>query len=358
MFLKSITLSGFRSFNKKDYFQFDPKFTLIIGPNSVGKTNLLESIYFLSKGNGFRDKKTYELVSSGQPLCVVEAELSNKDQVANLGIKLNQKDQEVRKSFFINQLNKTFKQYSQRTFSVVLFQPEDLLMVNGTPDKRRSYFDRVLAQVGYQYYLARQNFSRGLYKRNKILENQQEYQKPVLLDLLRFWDQYLEEQASVLQKQRLSLVEAFNTRPSLNGMSFKIMYEQNHFISSGDAKQLSLELKNRRTLSGPQLDDFIFVRLNHTQDKLLSQYGSRSEQRLCVLWLKINELQYLKEQSGQLPILLMDDIFSELDQANSERILHVSQDYQTIVTTAHLDILPLIEKAGLKMMGKTITLTP
>ena len=136
------------------------------------------------------------------------------------------------------------------------------------------------------------------------------------------------------------------------------MYEQNHFISSGDAKQLSLELKNRRTLSGPQLDDFIFVRLNHTQDKLLSQYGSRSEQRLCVLWLKINELQYLKEQSGQLPILLMDDIFSELDQANSERILHVSQDYQTIVTTAHLDILPLIEKAGLKMMGKTITLTP
>ena len=355
MFLKSITLSGFRSFTKKTSFQFDPKFTLIIGPNSIGKTNLLEAIYFLSKGNGFRDKKTYELVSEGLSLCAVEAELLDKDQPTHLSIRLNQKDQEVRKSFAINKLNKTFKQYVQRTYNVVLFQPEDLLMVSGTPDRRRSYFDRVLTHEDYQYYLARHNFSRGLYKRNKILENQQEYQRPALLDLLHFWDKYLSEQALVLQKQRQNLVEAYNTHPSLNGMSFKIIYQQNQFIPSDEAQQLAMELKNRRTLSGPQLDDFLFIRSN-SEDKVLSQFGSRSEQRLCVLWLKINELQYVSQISGQLPILLMDDIFSELDNANSERILHVAQNYQTIVTTAHLDILPLIEKTGLKMKGKTITL--
>ena len=347
MILTSLSITGFRSFAKSTSFSFDPHFTLIIGPNSVGKTNLLEAVYFLAKGQGFRERKVIELVNSQAE----QALIKGHTEADELEVRLSKKEKDVNKHFFLNGLHKPYKEYRTRTLSVVLFQPNDLLLISGTPSVRRQYFDRLLSQTDYEYYQAKNNFERGLYKRNYILEHAHNYSSADLSDLLQFWDEYLGKQIDYLVKVRSEIIALFNKTPYLNGMSFRVDYENNPFIMSRNHEQLKKELRVRRTLSGPQLDEFVFYRTDK-EDKNLGIYGSRSEQRLAVLWLKVNELKYFEEKNER-PLLLMDDIFSELDEHNSERILKVALNYQTIVTTAHLDVLPLLGKRGTR-----ITLNP
>jgi len=355
MFLQSVYLQGFRSFADKNSFQLHPKFTLIIGPNSVGKTNLLEALYCLSYGQGFREKKTDELINQKHKDAVLEAILQNQSHSDKLLLRLHRLDGVVTKTGFVNQMRRSLRDFLKRSLNAVLFQPDDLLIISHTPDLRRGYFDKVLGSVDFGYLQARRNYSRGLYKRNKLLENSQNLVENELINLIGFWDDYLAKQAKLLQDKRQAVVADFNQHMSLNGLDFKIEYQPNRFLPAQEKTQFQQELRVRRTLSGPQLDEFVFYKLNH-QPKVLSQYGSRSEQRLCVLWLKINELRFIEQQTGQKPILLMDDIFSELDLENSRRILQVAKEYQTVVTTAHQDILPLLKRHTKEL--SIITLSP
>lgn len=355
MFLQSIHLQGFRSFADQTKFELHPKFTLIIGPNSVGKTNLLEALYCLSYAQGFREKKTDELINQRQKEAVLEAVLENQSHHDKLLLRLRRQEKAVVKTGSINQMRKSLRDFLKRSLNAVLFQPDDLLLISHTPDLRRGYFDKVLGSVDFGYLQARRNYSRGLYKRNKLLENSQGLAENELMNLVGFWDDYLAKQAKLLQDKRQAVVADFNQHASLNGLDFKIKYQPNLFLPAQEKAHFQQELRVKRTLSGPQLDEFVFYKLNH-QPKVLAQYGSRSEQRLCVLWLKINELRFIEQQTGQKPILLMDDIFSELDLENSRRILQVAKEYQTIVTTAHQDILSLLKKNTKELL--IITLSP
>ncbi len=355
LFLRSIRLQGFRSFAAKTDFSFHPKLTLIIGPNSVGKTNLLEAVYCLSYGQGFREHKTRELINKDQTEALLEAELQNQSLREHLKLRLKQQSETVIKSTTFNHIRKNLHDFLYRTMRVVLFQPEDLLLITHTPDLRRKYFDRLLCRWNLGYLQARRNYYQGLYKRNKLLENNRNLAQSELISLIGFWDDYLKKQAKLLQEYRLRVVENFNKHPSLNGLNFRIEYQPNYFLGFNNEEQLEQELRIRRTLTGPQLDEYIFYKLDQ-QPKSLLQFGSRSEQRLCVLWLRINELRFLSEQGKCSPLLLMDDIFSELDLENSRRIMKVAKDYQTIITTAHQDILPLLKNFTKEL--KIITLTP
>jgi len=353
MLLSKITLQGFRSFLTETSFTFDPRFTLITGPNSVGKTNLLEAIYLVSKNQGFREKKLLDLISSRNENARVMAEVKEGDSVVNLEVKISKNGDEIGKLQYVNGLHKTLKGYRTRAYNVVLFQPDDLLLVSGNAAVRRQYFDRLLSAVDYEYYRAKTNFERGVYKRNKILENKEHYGVANVGELLKFWDEYLVKQIRYLNQERQKIVNFFNEEGQLNGMAFRLIYQPCPFVDSQSPSQLEHELRVRRTSTGPGLDDFIFERLENEAGKNLAHVGSRSEQRLAVLWLKINELRYFKTSSEYPPILLMDDIFSELDEKNSERILKVAHEYQTVVTTAHLEVIPLI-----KFPIKQITLGP
>jgi len=343
MHLAKITLQGFRSFAEKVSFTFDPHFTLIIGPNSVGKTNLLEAIYLVSKNQGFREKKSIDLVSRLNDEASVVGEVREGESLTKLEVRLSKKGDEVTKLQYVNNLYKPIKSYRQRAYNVVLFQPDDLQLISGNASLRRQYFDRLLSAVDYEYYRAKTNFEQAVYKRNKTLENKEHYGLLNVQELLRFWDEYLSKQISYLNQERQKIADFFNTESQLNGMRFNLVYQPSPFLDSRNQEQLARELRVRRTSSGPGLDDFYFFRLEGEASKNLAHFGSRSEQRLAVLWLKINELRYFKSKSEFAPLLLMDDIFSELDEKNSERILKVATEYQTIVTTAHLEVIPLIK---------------
>jgi len=353
MLLSKITLQGFRSFEKEKFFTFDPRFTLIVGPNSVGKTNLLEAIYLVSKNQGFREKKLLDLIGNSSEGASVIAEIQEGESVTKLEVRISKKGEEITKLQYVNDLHKTIKGYRARAYNVVLFQPDDLQLVSGNGSLRRQYIDRLLSAIDYEYYRAKTNFEQGVYKRNKILENKEHYGLTNVQELLKFWDEYLSKQIRYLNTERQKIVDYFNEESQLNGMRFKIIYQPNEFINSSNKEQLEHELRVRRTSTGPSLDDFIFLRLEDKKTKNLAHFGSRSEQRLAILWLKINELRYFKRESENPPILLMDDIFSELDEENSARILKVAHEYQTVVTTAHLEVIPLI-----KFPIKQITLGP
>ncbi len=341
MHLSSLSLQNFRNIKQRS-FDFSPSFTVIFGPNAVGKTNLLEAIYFLNNGHGFREKKLEEIITFEQNECRVEGVFVSKQSQQTYTINLNWKGSTVDKSYFINKLNKNFKDYRKRTPAAVVFQPSDLSMISESPDKRRSFVDKVLIKTSQTYYQAKINYEKGLYKRNKILSAVASGGSRKLIDTLEFWDDFLSKNARILGTERQSLVEFFNAHPELNGHRFCLVYQQSRFEQKELEKIRSKELQFGRTLCGPQIDDFIVYKQQGAR-RNLALFGSRSEQRLGVLWLKVNELKFYQQKLNKQPLFLMDDIFSELDLENSRKILNVSCDYQTFLTTSHFEVLPLID---------------
>ncbi len=345
MILKSITIEGFRNFLKKTVFSFNDKQTLIIGKNAIGKTNLLEAVYFLNNCHGFREKQLDNLLENSRESALVKAKYFDKEDNEEFyfSIRLQKQKNKTEKYFFVNDLKKSYKDYVSRTIPTVLFQPSDIAIITGSPSLRRDYVNQILERVNYTYYQAKNNYSKGLYKRNKLLENQKKYKADNFLEVLRFWDTFLIKNALVIYEQRKAFVEYLNSQNKLTTVSFNIEYRASIFNMERAALFQKKELEMGKTLIGPQLDDFAFFKLKSDVKKDLSLYGSRSEQRLVVLWLKVSELSYLEKRLGKKPIFLLDDCFSELDRENAELALTIANNYQSLITTADWEIVKLVK---------------
>ena len=285
MYLASISVNGFRSFLHENQFDFDSQLTIIYGPNSVGKTNLLEAIYLLSRGQGFREKRSEELVHMQNGIGEIEGKLIKNTVDTKIKIRLVKKGNQVEKQFFINQHLKSLREYRQLAPAIVLFQPQDLIMINSRPEKRRIYFDQLLGQANYEYYQAKQNYDKGLRRRNKVLEQHGKYKDGDFSNLIEFWSQFLAKNAKIINQGREDIIKYYNRSAELNGNTYKLKYKANKFEKR---TLLSQELKWRRTLSGPQLDDFEVHKKDGQEWKNLALYGSRSEQRLAIIWFKTN----------------------------------------------------------------------
>jgi DNA replication and repair protein RecF len=157
---------------------------------------------------------------------------------------------------------------------------------------------------------------------------------------------YLVEQASYLTKVRQQYVDFLNQHQKVDSKKFKIDYLKNEFSWQGLKKAEELEKRIKRTVIGPQKDDYAISLIQGKRTKNLHHYGSRSEQRLAVFWLKLNEIKFLENSLKSAPILLLDDVFSELDLKNKKLILDLIEKYQTIITTTeeNLPELTQVEK--------------
>ncbi len=340
MVIESLTLSGFRNYTKQKKIEFSALCTIIVGPNAVGKTNLLEALYAALTGNGFREKKVDELIGWELTDAKIKVVLQEKKELTQLELHLQRKNEVISKFFFINGLRKTLSEYRARSIPVVLFQPNDLTIITGTPDKRRTLIDIILCRTSQHYSHAKTQYERALYKRNKLLEFWRHKSKLELDALLTPWDSLLVSTGAVLQTVRTELVNTFNSHPEFDGMSFQINYVMNSVTHDLLLQSREHELRIGRTCNGPQLDDFILLaKHDNPSYRELARFGARSEQRMGMLWLKINEMRYLEKEVGNKPILLMDDIFSELDYENSEKIGMLTKSYQTVITTSHKDVI-------------------
>jgi DNA replication and repair protein RecF len=245
------------------------------------------------------------------------------------------------KRYFVNNVAKRKMDFIGN-LRVVLFRPEDIDLVLGSPSVRRNYLDYVLEQADREYRRSSLSYQKGLRQRNKLLERIRdgEAERKQLL----FWDKLLIKNGEVITAKREEFLNFVGEKIKKRGMPLKLYYDKST-ISEARLKQYAdNEIGAAKTLVGPHRDEFQFIYQRAGKlEKDLSLYGSRGEQRMAVLGVKLAELEYLDQSingEADRPVLLLDDIFSELDHDHREVVLSLLEKQQTIITATDSHLIP------------------
>lgn len=332
MILK-LRIKNFRNFEEK-LLEFSTQVTAIVGPNASGKTNILESIYLLSSGKSFHAKLEEEMINMEKEIAHVKARvLDINGQKMDLEVILTRgslkgaQGKISRKKFLVNNVARRMVDFAGSA-KMVLFLPIDMDMVTSSPSLRRKFLDYSLSQVDREYGRSLHSYEKGLRARNKLLFRIRE--EGLSRGQLLFWDQLLIKNGDYITGKREDYINFINQTKSVNNLQYRLEYDKS-VISIGRLEQYkNEEVAAATTLVGPHRDDFVFL----AGERNLDSFGSRGEQRMAVLWVKLAELEFIKLNSSENPTLLLDDIFSELDVKHREQVMNMSQSHQTIITTA------------------------
>lgn len=337
--LKKLTLQNFRS-HLETTVEFADSITLIHGPNGVGKTNIIEALYVLSQGKSFLTSRLIDTLNHDQnEFMIIRGETT--DHVLEFII-----DNRVttRKLARLDGGKIAIKNIISK-IPVILFEPRILQLVTEEPAERRKYLDRVLCQLSPAYRDALRQYTRVLTQRNSLLKRIREQQ--VSVTELDSWDSLLSEHARTIIQKRTEFFQELEVKKKdaidqLTDESVDISYhyEPSHkepdLFLSGLSERRNEDISAGLTLRGPHRDDFV-IQFNEREAK---SFASRGQQRICVLALLLVEYALITELLPQDPLLLCDDVLSELDQAHKERLFAAFSDIQTIITSAHKDSLP------------------
>lgn len=331
MYFTKITLNHFRNFHQSN-FSFSPFLTIIVGKNTVGKTNLLEAIYFCLKGNGFREEREIELIRHGSTTLSVEMEVKRKNEYIIQKIQLSSIQPTI-KQFMLNKIKKKMQDYIKSSMPVVIFSPSFLYVIDGQMQERRTFFDQIISRFNDEYKRRLSYYEQGLRKRNKLLEKISDVHR--LREQLIFWDDYLIKEANYIQTKRLEIADFFNRYPNLNHTHYIIKYCKNIISPATLDATFEKQYIIKKTLVGPQRDTYLLS----IDEKNVHVYGSRSEQRLTLFWMVMNEMRLYEEKLKQKSLILLDDIFSELDRKNKSLVIDIIKGHQTIITTIEKDFV-------------------
>ena len=338
--VQDIRLLHFRSYTD-ELFEFDPGVNIIVGPNASGKTNLLEAIQMVCSGSSYRVRDN-ELIRNAEPWARLDAHTSTGQR----SVKLEKQNplERVQKTFEIS--GQPYKRLTyNRKLPVVLFEPNHLRLLTGGRELRRDFLDDLLEQLVADYGLLRRQYKRALAQRNALLK-----QGPKSTPQLFAWNVRLSELGGLVAAQRKNLVEKlepdlqvfYRQLSSNNKIVVNLRYEascdERDYGSSLLSKlETSTELDYQRgfTAYGPHRDD-MQVMLNGRQ---AAETASRGEVRTLLLGLKLLELKLVEEQRSYKPLLLLDDVFGELDGARRRALTEFLTDHQAFITTTDADIV-------------------
>lgn len=338
MILRTLTLQHFRNY-KKSSFEFSPQKTVIVGNNAAGKTNLIESLSLLATGKSFRSEKDHQLIQFGETVCRIGGVIAGDDGEDNLEVVVSDlPGQTLRKRYLINDIGKRRVDFAGN-LTVVLFTPTDIDLVSGQPGTRRKFLDEVLEQVDFGYRVAHTTYTKALRQRNALLEQAQ--QTGIRNEkLFSYWDNLLVTHGQTIMEKREGLI-GFINRQAKELFPFTLVYDKSEISEERLAKYKHAEVGAGVTLVGPQRDDLL-IQAYHPVSKELEEvkyFSSRGQQRLVVFELKLAQIAYLKHKTENKPLLLLDDIFSELDSINIQHVLKIIHDNQTIITTTHKEFV-------------------
>lgn len=338
--LKSLSLENFRNYGK--YSLNLDKTTIIVGPNGIGKTNIIEAVYLLSTARSWRTGRDNEVVRWGSDLARITAGVLGPHKMTLEMVIQRQASLKYPqlKIIKINGIKKRLADILGKMPSV-LFSPEELELIGGPPMLRRRFLDILLCQIDKKYTLALLDLAKIIRGRNRLLFYIKQGKSKA--DELNFWDENLITLGSFIIKKRQKIIAVLNCELSKiyqtvsgAGETLEIKYRPTvtpENFSKIIAAQRQREIENTTTLFGPHRDDLIFL----LEGKDLTTFGSRGEYRSAVLALKAAELAFLKNESdGLKPILLLDDIFSELDKNRRLHLAKIIGSQQTIITTTDL----------------------
>jgi len=352
MLISKLRLNSFRNFKTK-LLEFSPKITVIVGPNASGKTNILESIFVLATGKSFRARVEEEMVNYEADIARVKGRVASDGNILDLegvltrgliDIGKSAPEKIARKKLLVNGVAKRLIDFAGN-LKVTLFGPWDLDLVTESPSLRRKFLDTVLSQVDREYRRASLSYEKGLRQRNRLLLRIRE--EGLSRSQLVFWDKLLVKNGDYISSARSEFIGFINSTKALNEEKLELYYDRSAISEARLEQYAEEEVAAATTLVGPHRDDFIFKR----EKRDLGRFGSRGEQRMGVLWLKLAELSFIEEKSGERPTLLLDDIFSELDHKHRKIVMKVSDKQQTIITTADphfIESIPEVEKIELK----------
>lgn len=331
MALKSLNLTNFRNYSALE-LNFDQKPTILVGNNAAGKSNLLEAIYLLSTSKSLRVETEDELIKEGEEFLRVEGFLDQPE--TELLVVINRPTSEVsfRKKVMVNGISRRVIDFIGN-LPAVIFYPSDINMITGSPSLRRWHLDLALAQIDPDYKRSLTSYEQFLTSRNRVLKRIREGKGRV--DELQYWTDGLVEQGKVITDKREQFFEFISGLEKPLG-EFKFEYQQSIVSVERLAETNGREIAAAATLLGPHRDDFVVM----LDSRHLAHYGSRGEQRTATLAFKLAQLEFMAKILGKRPILLLDDIFSELDVSHRAHVVEVVGKQQTIIATVELENIP------------------
>ncbi|HUD09228.1 MAG TPA: DNA replication and repair protein RecF [Patescibacteria group bacterium] len=341
MSLQKIILQNFRSY-KKTEFTFEET-TLVVGPNTSGKSNLVEAIYLLSTGKSFRTDKDTQMLKFTEEVGRVKGAV-NDDELEVLITNGEVNGGSQYKKFLVNGVSKRRVDFAGRLLAV-LFSPQDLEIIIESPSLRRNFLDEVLEQTDRNYRVATTSYAKALRQRNALLEMVQETGRRNEKQF-EYWDNLVIENGNIITAKREELINFLNS--SAKDIFDCVVEYDKSLISKERLLQYEREeVAAGVTLVGPHRDDFAVLMFNPSAGSGQAQaahdvkfYGSRGQQRLAILQLKMLQLLFIEQSLGERPLLLLDDIFSELDEGHIQLILQEIGKQQTIITTTHEEFIP------------------
>lgn len=341
-----------KGINFRNYEQFQiqihPKLNIFVGENAQGKTNILEAIYLCAIGKSFRTNKEQEMINIIKDQSYVKVKVNKKDNM-NTDIEI-MLDIEKKKKIKVNKIPLIKVGELLGNLNVVLFSPEDLKIIKEGPKERRKYLDNEISQIMPKYYYTLNQYNKILQQRNQLLRDNK-----VKNTEMEIWNDQLVNNGSWLMVYRRNFIKKIGILSKLmhrkiteGSENLEIKYKSDVEISEKDdvrdikekfmikLKRLSdLEEERNITLTGPHRDDLIF-KINGMDVK---NFGSQGQQRTSVLSLKLAELELIKGEVGEYPVLLLDDVMSELDVKRQKYLINSLKNVQTFITTTSMEYI-------------------
>ena len=337
MKIESIKLENFRNYGKLE-LSLSGGTNLFYGDNAQGKTNILESVYLCGTTKSHRGSKDREIIKFGQEESHIRMNLSKNEILYRIDMHLKKNKA---KGIAINgiPIRKASELLGLGNF--VFFSPEDLNIIKNGPSERRRFLDMELYQLNKVYLYNLMNYNKILMQRNKLLKDI--YFHPEYEDTLEIWDTQMVQYGSQVIRAREEFVSQLNDiiydiHRKLSGgrEDLLVTYEKNVSIEDfSDTIQRNREkdIKLKMSHTGPHRDDLSFM----VQDVDIRRFGSQGQQRTTALSLKLAEIELVKEKSRDLPVLLLDDVLSELDGNRQHYLLDSIDGVQTLITCTGID---------------------
>ncbi|MGR3741107.1 DNA replication/repair protein RecF [Companilactobacillus sp. DQM5] len=348
MYIKKISLKNFRNYEFLET-EFSPNINVFIGKNAQGKTNLLESFFVLALARSHRTSDDKDLIKWGQDFARINARIEKNTNSEKLELIISKAGKKAKAN---NLEQKKLSNYVGN-LNIVLFAPEDLNLIKGNPTQRRRFLDMEIGQISRSYLSNFSQFKKILRQRNNYLKQLQKKvtKDKIYLDVLTdqiaaFGTEIIVERKKFLKKLEIYM-QSMHTKLTEDKESLKILYKTNSFDASLDDKEkIYNDLKNNyhknydkeiragTTMLGPQRDDIAFL----INKRDVSDFGSQGQQRTVILSMKLAEVELIKDVIGDYPVLLLDDVLSELDENRQTQLLKAIEDnIQTFITTTSID---------------------
>ncbi len=343
MYISRLTLNNFRNYEYSE-FEFDCNTTIITGNNGAGKTNIVEAVAYLSSLRSHRTNQDTDMIMFDKPYCTILGEFSSNSGSQKINVLINSdnskkikyNNQEVKKSAdVVGRLN------------TVIFSPDTLEIIKEGPDKRRKFLDIAISKIDNKYFNSLQMYKKVLRQKNRLLKHFEGEDKMLVLDT---YNQVLAENGSYIEYKRRFFLNCVN---KMIGSIYSRLTGKNdsvfiHFEAQVETDSKSIdeiyseytdllknikseEIEKRRCVKGVHIDDIAFY-LNKRNAK---KYCSQGQQRIILLAMLFSQTEIALSETGEKPVVLLDDVLSELDTERKRFVLEYISNYQTFITTAN-----------------------